>query len=74
MMAKFVICFQVEQLLGGMIEVEAESREAACAGFYCGDYDDARFNAKLDLEDSEDAIVAINGDNADLSDTYLQRA
>jgi hypothetical protein len=58
-MARFLICFQVEQLLGGTIEVEAASREAASEAFYRGDYDDARLSAKLDLQDSEDCIVLI---------------
>ena len=58
-MPKFLICFCVEQLWSGAIEVEAESREAASSAFYGGNYDDARLAAKLDLEDSEDNVVQI---------------
>lgn len=58
-MATFLICFQVEQLYNGTIEVEAVSAEAACEGFYRGDFDDMRLTAKLDLQDTEDAIVAV---------------
>jgi hypothetical protein len=59
-MTRFLIVFQVEQLLIGTIEVEAESRDAAAARFYCGDYDEARLAAKLELEDSEDAVVEVS--------------
>jgi hypothetical protein len=56
---RFVIHFHVEQLLSGDIEVEAKSSEAAAVAFYSGSFDEARLTAKLDLEDSEDAIVEI---------------
>jgi hypothetical protein len=58
-MPKYLICFQVEQLLSGTIQVEAKSPEDARAGFYLGDYDHARLTATLDLEDSDDAILEI---------------
>ena len=58
-MARFLIFFQVEHLLNGSIEIEAVSREAASDAFYRGDYDDARLGVKLQLEDREDCIVAI---------------
>lgn len=65
-MAKFLICFRVEQLLSGSIEVEAESAAAAREAFDRGDYDEpslvcpvARTDAKLELEDSEDSIAEI---------------
>jgi hypothetical protein len=58
-MPKFLIYFVVEQLLNGEIEVEAVSREAARDAFYRGDYDEARLATKLDLDESEDDVVAI---------------
>ena len=64
-MAKFLICFRVEQTLAGSIEVEAESAQAAADAFNRGDYDDARTAAKLDLDDSEDSITEIQGPNAE---------
>ena len=58
-MPRFLISFQVEQLLSGQIAVDAVSPEAAARAFYCGDYDETRLAARLDLQDSEDAIVEI---------------
>lgn len=58
-MAKFLICFRVEQTLEGSIEVEAASPQEAKAAFERGDHDDARLDAKLDLIESEDSIAEI---------------
>ena len=62
-MPKFLICFRVEQLLSGGIEIEAADAIEARAKFEkCqpGDaIDDARLEARLDLEDSEDSITEI---------------
>lgn len=65
-MPKFLICFRVEQLLSGCIEVYADSAKAAQEAFERGAYDKAssacpvgRLKTKLDLEDSEDSIAAI---------------
>lgn len=67
-MPKFRVCFRVEQLLSGSIEVEAETAEAARALFEHPEpwkdraaqaVDDARTDAKLNLEDSEDSITEV---------------
>jgi hypothetical protein len=58
-MPKFLISFRVEQLLSGIIAVEAESAEAAREAFERGDFDEQRLAAGLDLEDSEDSITDI---------------
>jgi hypothetical protein len=58
-MPRFRIYFEVETLLAGTIEVEAESGKDAADAFYRGDYDDARLGATLELADSEDGIVEI---------------
>ena len=62
-MPKFLVCFRVEQTLSGSIEVEAESAEEARKKFEnCDpgdDVDDARLEAKLEIEDSEDSVTEI---------------
>ncbi len=59
-MPKFRICFRVESVESGSIQVEAENAQAASEAFYRGEYDVARLSASLDLEDSEDTITQIS--------------
>jgi hypothetical protein len=73
-MPKFLVCFRVEQTLSGSIEFEADNADHAAALFAARGYcpaataearerimavDDARREAKLDLEDSEDSITEV---------------
>jgi hypothetical protein len=60
-MPRYWITFDVKQSLEGIIEVEADSLEAAKKGFDEGAYDKERLDAKLDLIDSEDRISRIRG-------------
>jgi hypothetical protein len=56
---RFEIYFQVEQLMNGVIEVDADSFEAATTAFYQGDYDEACSSARLDTVDREGSIITI---------------
>lgn len=59
-MPKYRICFRVESVEEGSIEVEAETPQAAAEAFIAGEYEEQRLGADLDLmDDSEDSVAEV---------------
>lgn len=59
-MPKYRICFRVESVEEGSIEVEAETPQAAAEAFIAGEYEEQRASEpNLDLMDSEDSVAEV---------------